>query len=245
MSDGTTGATGTGTEQGQGGGGTGEKTFTQVEVNKLLAEHKRNLQAEATKNREAHESLRQQVEQLLQGRPIDEVREEMETTASRLRSTEEQSKQEQAKFQKLLKEAQTKAESHEQRYRNLAIGRALKDAALAADPSTPAAADLISKILYENASVDDKGVVTVEMEVEEEGIKARKKLTPGEAVSILQSLPSQYGPLFKSGMSGGVGNNNTDGIMRGKDGKLDIGKMSMQQYAELRKKNPHFLDNGV
>lgn len=223
----------------EGGGNSPEPMIPQSKVNQMLAEHKRNLQREAAQAKEAHEALRQQVEGLLNGKSLDEAREEMEATAAKLRSAEEQRKLDEAKYAKELKSAREIATSSHQKYRNLAIGRALSDAAhpLA---STPAAANLIAKELFDKSDVDDNGVVTVELEVEEEGQRVKKKLSPSQAVAILESRPSEWGPLFKSTVKGGT-SDGTEGILRKNNGKLDVSSMDMKQYAELRKKNPDYL----
>lgn len=237
---GVAGGDGSGGTSGGSSGGHGEKTYVQADVNRLLAENKKNLQREAQQNKEAYETLHQQVEEMLQGKPFEEFRAEAETTAAKLRSVEEQFKIDQSKAQKALQQAQEAAKTYETKYRDSTITRALKDAATD-KASTKASINLIAELLKPNSAVGDDGTVTVEMEVEEEGVKIKKKLTPEEAVAVLESRPSDWGPLFKSTVSGGSGNM-ADGVMR-KDGKLDISKMTMEQYVEARKKDPNFTLN--
>ncbi len=219
------------------------KTDHNAELNRLLAADRRKNEAKTKQATKAHQTLQRQMDELLEGRSIDEIRDEIEETQSKLRTAEDQAKIDAAKHASALESQTTRADTAGTRLRDHLIGRALKDEAIKLS-STPAAADLISRILAEHATADlETGKVVCKMEIEEEGVKIEKDLTPEQAVQLLESNPSQYGPLFKSGVSGGTGNL-VDGVQR-KEGKLDIGSMTMQQYAEMRKKDPNFLQNNT
>jgi hypothetical protein len=211
------------------------KTDHQNELNRLLAEDRRKNQREAEKLRDTHAAMKEQLEGLLQGKSIDELREQIEQTQSKLRSAEDQAKIEAGRYQKKLKDAEDRALSNEQRLRNHLVQRTLLDAALMDDKaSTPASADLIVQILEKSSTIDlDSGEVSVELMVEEEGIRTKKKMSPKQAVEWLEAQPSKYGPLFKSTVSGGAGGS-TDGLKR-KGGGLDVSSMTMEQYATRRK----------
>jgi len=206
----------------------------QQELNRLLAEDRRKNQREAEKLRETHSAMKNQLEELLQGKSIDEIREEIESTQAKLRSAEDQAKIDAARFQKKLKDAEDRALTNEQKLRNHLTHSQLLGAALEENKaSTPAAADLMVQILKDFAKIDlTTGDVSVEVAVEEEGVTTKKSLTPKQAIEWLESQPSKYGPLFKSFVSGGAGGS-TDGIKR-KEGRLDVSSMSMEQYAKRR-----------
>lgn len=218
-----------------------EKMIPQSEVNALIAGVKRSLKAEVDQKTQAFEQLRSQVEQMLQGRPIEEIREEMETTASKLRTVEENAQRESLQYQNKLKAAQETSAAFEKKYRDSTINRSFLDASLP-KALNAASADLIGKLLHDfSPQLDENGVVTVEMEIEEDGVRHKKRISPEAAVDLLEAQPSKYGPLFKSFVSSGTGTNSLDGIKKTKTGKLDVSSMSMEEYAAARNKNPDFL----
>ena len=59
--------------------------------------------------------------------------------------------------------------------------------------------------------------------------------TPELAVRRMKELPQTYGNLFKSGVVSGIGL--IAGVPAG-GGKLDLRKLTQQQYMEIRGKNP-------
>jgi hypothetical protein len=65
-------------------------------------------------------------------------------------------------------------------------------------------------------------------------------LTPDNAVKRMKSLPEQYGNFFKGNVVSGVGSGSGAGTPAG-TGKVDPRKLSMQQYLEIREKNPQLL----
>ena len=219
------------------GGAAGGATYTQADLNRILAEDRRKTTRQGT---EAYTQLQAQVESLLQGKSVDEVKADMEATMGKLRSVEDQKATIEQQAANKVKAAELKAQTFEQRYIEHAVGRALKDAAIP-KASTPAAADLIAKVLRDNAKIDEKGVVTVEMDVTVDGVVVKKPVTPDEAVALLEAKTAEYGPLFKSGVAGGAGGKGTDGFKKTAAGAVDVSQLSMAQYAELRKTNPQAL----
>lgn len=237
--------TATGEQSGQqqndkGGTSEGGKTYTQAQLNALMADNKRNLQRELAQQREAHETLRQQMEEILNGRPLDEFRNELEETAKKLRSAEEAAKIEQSKLQRLLTDAQTEAKTNAQKYQDAVISRALKDAALAEGKAISTdAAGLLARELRPLSKVDEHGNVFVSMEVEEEGVKTTKDLTPQDAIAVLETR-SGWKPLFKSHVVGGTGADG--GGLANKNGRVDVSKMTMAEYQKFRKDNPNYIE---
>jgi hypothetical protein len=58
-------------------------------------------------------------------------------------------------------------------------------------------------------------------------------------MKAMQAKPNAYGNLFKSGVVSGIGSGSGPGTPSG--GKLDLRNLTMQQYLELRAKNPELL----
>jgi hypothetical protein len=67
-----------------------------------------------------------------------------------------------------------------------------------------------------------------------------KQMTPTEAVERMKQLPHIHGNLFKSNVVGGVGAGSATGGTPG-SGKVDLKKITMEQYQQLRKTNPKAL----
>ena len=214
--------------------------FTQTELDGVVAEDRRKtetkLKAQVTEKQTAYEQLQTQVADLLGGKPIEEVKTEFATTLSKLQSSEEKAKTLEIQSATRIKEAESKATAAETKFKDLAIGRALLDAALP-KAVTSATANLIAKELREKATVDENGVVTLEVELVEDGAKVKKKITPEQAVEIMEKQVDQWGSLFKSGVSGGT-NGKGSNVPTTPAGEVDFSKMSMPQYAEWRKANP-------
>ena len=59
----------------------------------------------------------------------------------------------------------------------------------------------------------------------------------------MKELPAIYGNLFKSGVVSGIGATSRQpaASRSGQSGKLDVRKLTPQQYAEIRAKNPELL----
>ena len=93
---------------------------------------------------------------------------------------------------------------------------------------------------------DEKGKGTGKFKVEvdfpdqdESGQPTTVTHTPESAVKRMRELPTTYGGLFKTGVVGGVAS--ASGVQTGSGGKIDPRKLTMEQYLELRQKNPAAL----
>jgi hypothetical protein len=57
----------------------------------------------------------------------------------------------------------------------------------------------------------------------------------------MKDIP-KYSNLFKSGAVGGIGSSSaTGGLTPGGSGKIDVRKLTQQQYMDIREKNPELL----
>jgi hypothetical protein len=217
-------------------------TFTQEQFNTTLAEHKRTMQRELGElktKQQAHDALRSQVEELLGGRPFEEIADELRTTNEKLMSQDQLLAQKEQQHTNKLKEAQTEAEKFKTQYQAFAIERSLTEAA-ATKSASKAATRLIVQALKDQAAVGDNHTVTIEMEVEEDGVRVKKALSPDAAVASLEADPD-YAPLFKSTASGGTGKPGSEQLNKSSNGTIDVAGLTMEQYADLRAKNPSMI----
>ena len=226
-------------EDGEGGTGAPvesqpERKYSDADLNRVLAAERRKTEKETSRTQEAYQQMRQQVEALLQGRPVEEALAEMQETAAKLRSVEDNARIEQEKLTNRAKSLEEQAKTFKTKYEESIIGRALVDAAMPKSTG-PTTAKLLAKVLRDNARLDEDEVVMVEMEVVEEGVKLRKALSPQEAVAELEKV-EEFAPYFKATVAGGAG-----GAASKTPGVSDIDGMSMAQYLEARK-NPDFMN---
>jgi len=220
------------------------KDIPEAELNAFLAKHKRTLQTElkqAKSEAKAYQTLKAQMDQILEGRPLDEFREEVEANLSSLRNEKEQAELKAAKQSKELERATKQAQEYQTRYERAQTTRAISDVAGPKAVST-GAAELINQLLSPRSKVLDDGSVLVTMEVMDEdlGKKIPKDVTPAEAVAILESDVTNYGTLFKTTAHSGNGTS-VDGLKRTPEGTVDIQKLSFKEFRELEKNNPEAL----
>lgn len=250
VGDGGTGAGGAGA-----GDGGAKKTFTQEEVNELLAKNKRTLQAKLSAAEKAHQ-------QLLENKHLTEdERTRLETSLEELRSasrTKEQQlihekKQLEERLSNQLKEAQEKVTKTWQMYENSTIERALVDAAIANEAYNP---DQVATLLRRSAKLVEKkdeqgkslGSYEVMVELADQHAETGEPLittrTPDAAVKRMKELKQNLN-LFKSGVVSGLGSHSaTGGVTPGKNGRLSreqIANLSQDQYNRIRKENPALL----
>ena len=110
----------------------GGKLYTQAELDAIMAKDRKSQKREAESTKKAYEQLRSQTESLLSGRQsFDEVKEDMEETAAKLRTAEEELANRELAYTNKLKAAQEQATVSDQKYRDLKISLEI---ARAADP---------------------------------------------------------------------------------------------------------------
>ena len=56
---------------------------------------------------------------------------------------------------------------------------------------------------------------------------------------MMKEQPHKYGSLFRANVVSGIGS--SAGVPTGGNGKLDLRKLTQQQYMEIRAKNPELL----
>lgn len=221
------------------GGFTAEQ---QDRVNKILAEDKRKHQAQFQK-------LEKQLQETLNTAKLtNEERGKLEESLEDLRK-QSRTKEENAKIEKKqledrftneLSQAKAEADKWRNQYTDSTINRSLQDAAVGGDAFNPNT--VISVLRPFVKMVDDNPMIDFPDVSAETGDPIVKQMTPEEAIKRMKQLPETYGNLFKSGVVGGLGAASaTGGLTPGSNGKVDPRKLTMDQYLELRKKNPAAL----
>lgn len=208
------------------------KTFTQEEVNTMMADHKRSLQKQVNDlNTELQNAKKS-------GSNTDALQAKIKELNDSLASKEELAKQEQQRIQREFEEKLTTTQQTAEQYRNrftgLTMQQALTQAAIEADAFSP---QQIIMLLSNSAEVveklDDKGLPTG---VFETVVKmGDKKLPPAEALKAMKE-DKQFMNLFKVTGVPGVGFN--PGYYSGStDNSIPVDTQEyMARRAELQKK---------
>jgi hypothetical protein len=236
------------TDGGNDAGSTTQKaTFDDAQqefVNKLLAEERRKTAQKAEK--EAAQREKQRIQELLTEKDLGEkqrakLEEDYENAMKRLRSKEDQDKYEREKAKKeydeKLSAAEKRAQAIAEKYRKSQISRALQDAAVTEDAYNPniVVTYLENKVKWN----DDTEEILVELTVPtNEGKEEPALMTPHEAVKRMKTMVQEFGGLFKSNVVSGIGGTSGAG---GGSGKIDPAKLTMDEYMEIRQKNPEKL----
>jgi hypothetical protein len=230
------------------------KTFTQEELNRILAEDRRKHQTQL-KEQEAR------LAEVLKSSQLTEqdrkaLQENLVSVQGQLRSVEAQAAKEKAELEQLyraqLDEEKKRATIWESMYRDSTVQRSLQDAAVKHDAFSPSQIVTLLKPLTKLVEVLDPvtkrptGHYEVQIEMMDVNPKTNEleKMvrSPEDAVKRMKELPDQYGNLFKSGVVSGIGSGSaTGGLTPGSGGKIDVRKLTPAQYREVRAKNPELL----
>lgn len=184
------------------------------------------------------------------------LKENLDTISGQLRTKDQQltleKRQLEEQYQAKVTDAEKRTQVWEALYRDSTIERSLQDAAVKHDAWSPAQIVTQLKPWTRMMEIMDEktgkptgkykpmvDMPDVDATTNEQVIMAR---TPDEAVKRMKELADVYGNLFKGGVVSGIGANSaTAGIAAGSNGKVDPRKLSMQQYLEIREKNPELL----
>lgn len=238
--DGEEGQAGSGGDGNQ--GGDPPKTFTQEEVNRILAEDKRKHQAQYQKVEAQYQTLLKN-EKLTQ-EERDKLNEALDDVRRQLQSKEQLAKTEmkqlEEKLMKQLNEVTSAKELAEKRYNDLVVYRSLKDAAHEGDAFN---ADQIVTLLKPYVKLSGETVmIDFPDRSNDTGEPIVTQMGPADAIKRMKQLPETWGNLFKSNVVGGIGGASaTGGLTPGSGGRIDPRKLTIEQYKELRKTNPKAL----
>lgn len=246
---GDTGDTGD-TGQGQGGDASGGQTFSQDDVNRFLADDRRKHEARYKKLEQTMQSQLKNAQ--LNAGERQKLQQELDDLQASFRTREQQAeyerKQAEQQYQRDLKETQERAQRWESLFRSEKIDRSLLDAA-GSDAFNPTLiVDLLRPVTDLKEETNEDGEPSGKLvpmvnfnDVDEKTGEPIKTLrTPAEAVKRMKELPELYGGLFKSNVVSGVGAGAAEGSV-GKTGKVDVTKLSPEQYRKLREENPQAL----
>lgn len=223
-------------------GGTGtETTFSQDQVNSLLAEERRKHQQKIDKIIKDTENLTKEKELTAQQKAALEAQIEELRTANM--TTEEKAKRD---LQRIEKDNATKLETltkerdaWQTKFNDSTINRALLDAAIEYEAVNP---EPIIAMLRANTrmvdSTDEYGNVTQSPKVKIQDVVDGKSvtldLTVSEAVKRMQEMPERYGNLFKSTLASGLGKSGAKG---GTMTLEALGNLPMSEYLAYTKKH--------
>ncbi len=227
-------------------------TFNQEDVNRFLAEDRR-------KHQTALSQVEAKLQEALNDKTMTEAtRSALEENLAAIQGQLRTKEQQLALEKKHLEETHTvetvelkkKVVFWESLYRDSTVERSLQDAAVKNDAFN---SDQIVVILRPQTKLlevvdEQSGKPTgkyrpmVEMnDVDSKtGDPVTMVRTPEEAVKRMKELPETYGNLFKSGVVSGIGAGQATSDALG-GGRVDVRKLSPQQYRELREKNPEAL----
>ena len=242
---------------GSGGAGAGagdQKTFTQEDLNRILAEDRRKHQTQLKQQEEKLQEVLKSQTLTEQDRKV--LQENLVAVQGQLRSAEAaaaKEKQElEQQFQAKLVESEKKTQIWEGLYRESTVQRSLQDAAVKNDAFSPS--QIVTLLKPMTKLVESVDPITKRpngsYEVRVEMLDVNPKTgdhevmvrTAEEAVKRMKELPDLYGNLFKSGVVSGIGSSSaTGGLMPGQSGKIDVRKLTPAQYREIRAKNPELL----
>jgi hypothetical protein len=218
------------------------KTFTQDQVNQIVADERRKLQAK-------NAPIITELEQLRSSTRLSE--EEKQALTTRIDALQSESL---TKEQQLTREVETykkKVSDTEQsltkerdawqgRYADLLIsnqiltaankGEAYKDEQIL-DQLKPRTK--VAPVVGEDGKATDQFHVVVKFDDVDAktGAPVTLELSPTDVIKRMKELPDRFGNLFKSGVQAGVGRNKGSGPI----GEPDVSKMSPKEFREHRK----------
>jgi len=237
-------------EGGEGGeenkGGEKNKSFTQDDINTLLAKERREYQKKMQSTAEELEMIRSKSKLTDADRKTLESR--IESMRNEYLTKEELYKKEQDKLKnqhtKEVENLSKEAESWKSRFTSSSIDRAIIDACIHPEHEAYSTKQVVAllrpntRLIEElNEAGEPTGVFLPKVKFEDadkHGTPVVLELSPKEAVKRMSEMEEYYN-LFKEGGVGGVGRFTKKG---GTDGKLDAAKLAREnpaKYRQLRK----------
>ena len=234
------------------------KTFTQEDLNKILAEDRRKHQAQIAKIQQTLEATASDKAAEAQAKEQLKARlDELET--SLLTKDQQAAREKKIAEDKLTTEAQNakkEAGQWREKFNEALIDRSLTEAAAATDVFS---VQQVKALLRNNTKLEQQRdpltgqltevfvpKVTFE-DRDENGNVVQTTTDPESALKKMRILTGVYGNLFKSGVVSGVGSSSATGgtgMSPGANGKLtndQIARLTPAQYQEIRAKHPEQL----
>jgi len=206
----------------------------QHRLNGILAEDKRARRMQLAK-------AERQIAELAESNNLSEqerthVEGSLEELRQQLRSEEENAAIDKKKLEEnynmeraALKKREVDAEA---KYQESTIRNALFDAAIAEGAFNP---EVLVTVLRERTTLNADGAAVVDFNVKdpETGKETVRQISAADAIRQMKSEPTKYGGLFKEFL--------TTSVPLGKNGKVDVTKLTTEQYMHLRRTNPRAL----
>lgn len=178
-----------------------------------------------------------------------ELDKEIETLRTQTNTAEENARREKEKLEKQhqeeLQKFQSESETWKNRYINMQIGNDIKNASLT-EKVLPQSIQVMEALLRPTTHLvevkdEEDNVIGFESKVKIQSKDKDNKpvmieVSVQEAVKRMKEDVDQYGNLFEGTHKGGLGGSNAG---KGKD--FDPTKLSIEEYAKLRKENPSAL----
>ena len=238
------------------GDGTGGKVFSQDDVNRIVQDR---LAKDRKTQEQKYRDLEGEYKTLLENQSLstdqrEKLESELEDIQKRFRTKEQQLAHEKNQIEERLsgelETYKTAAVEWESKYKTSVTDRALIDAATGGEAFNPS--QVVALLRPMTKMMEAKGpdgqptgqlVPMLDFpDVNEAGEPVMTQRTPDEAVKRMKEIPEQYGNLFKSNVVSGIGAGSaTGGVTPGSAGRIDVRKLTPEQYMKIRKENPSLL----
>lgn len=239
-----------------GSDGTGGKVFSQDDVNRIVQDRlAKDRKTQETK----YKDLEGEYKTLLENQSLSsdqrvKLESELEDIQKRFRTKEQQQaherKQVEEQLSSELETYKVAALDWEGKYKTSVTDRALIDAATTGDAFN--SQQVVALLRPMTKMIEAKGpdgqptgqlVPMLDFpDVNEAGEPVMTQRTPDEAVKRMKEIPEQYGNLFKSNVVSGIGAGSANGgVTPGTAGRIDVTKLTPEQYMKIRKENPSLL----
>jgi len=227
--------------------GDGAKSYTQDQLNKMMADNRRNLTQQNEKLAGELKTLTSQAN--LSSQAQAELEERVEKLLEQSMSKEEIANRKIAKAEKTQKDAvdtiSKDRDNWQQRYTQARVNSELTSAAVGAKATVPdQIVQLLGPMTYLSETLGDDGKPTGAFDtmikfadVDKEGQPVTLELAPDAALKRMQELPERFGNLFINPGAGGMGGNSGSGAGKGKQMSAEALK-DTATFMEWRKKNP-------
>jgi hypothetical protein len=231
-----------------------ERNFNQDDVNTFLADDRRKHGEKYRKLEGAYEEML--ADKTLASEQRGKLESELQDLQKSFRTKEQQAeyerKQEQQRFKTEVTGYKDSAIKWERMYKDSVIERSLQDAAIAAESFNPSQiVGLLRPMTQMRPATDeDGGEIEDQMNPmidfpdidEKTGDRIVTLRTPQQAVQRMKEMPEHYGNLFRANVVSGIGSGAaTGGVTSGEGGRIDVTKLTSEQYRKLREDNPEAL----
>jgi hypothetical protein len=231
-----------------------EKAFNQDDVNKFLADDRR-------KHNDKYSKLEQTYKTMLADKNLAtetksklelELQDLQKTFRTKAQQADYERKQVEEKLTSEMSGYKESATRWEGMYKDSVIQRSLQDAAIGGEAFNPLQiVNLLRGNTTMRPAMDPEGVeIPNEMipmidfpdKDDTTGESVTTLRTPQEAVQRMKELPEQFGNLFRANVVSGIGAGAaTGGVASGEGGRVDVAKLTTEQYRRMRKENPEAL----